>query len=161
MQNLKRNLHAVWKMTWGILPEHTNVSKLGLIWGPFIESRKCMSLKFAGELCIMTMKNGAKCEKELTFQQCKTNMTNLTNFRWALEILKKLHFNGLFLTKYVFEVKKYRGIVFDDAEDWCKILRKIWLVLSKMTRIFYQSTWKSQKWVFHGMLLSKKENVWT
>ena len=81
MQNLKRNLHAVWKMTFkGILPEHTNVSKLGLIWGPFIQSRKCMSLNFTGELCIMTMKNGAKCEKELTFQQFKTNMTNLTNF---------------------------------------------------------------------------------
>ena len=28
----------------------------------------------------MRMKNGAKCEKELTFQQFKTNMTNLTNF---------------------------------------------------------------------------------
>ena len=39
------------------------VSNLGLIWGLFIQSRKYMSLKFTGELCVTTMKNGAKCEK--------------------------------------------------------------------------------------------------
>ena len=25
---------------------------------------------------------------------------------------------------------------------------------------FHQSTWKSQNWDFHGVLLSKVENVW-
>ena len=38
-----------------------------------------MSLKFAGELCVMTMKNDAKIEKELTCQ-FKMDMRNLTNF---------------------------------------------------------------------------------
>ena len=38
-----------------------------------------MSLKFAGELCVMTMKNDAKIEKELTCQ-FKMDMKNLTNF---------------------------------------------------------------------------------
>ena len=38
-----------------------------------------MSLKFAGELCVMTMKNDAKFEAELTCQ-LKIDMRNLTNF---------------------------------------------------------------------------------
>ena len=41
---------------------------MGLLLGPFIQSRKCMSLKFTGELCVMTMKNDARFEQELTFQ---------------------------------------------------------------------------------------------
>ena len=38
-----------------------------------------MSLKFTGELRVITMKNDAKYEKELTCQ-FKTDMRNLTNF---------------------------------------------------------------------------------
>ena len=38
-----------------------------------------MSLKFARELYVMTMKNGAKFEGELTCQ-FKIDMRNLTNF---------------------------------------------------------------------------------
>ena len=47
--------------------------------GPFIQSRKYMSLKFTGELCVMTMKNDARFEEELTCQ-FKIDMRNLTNF---------------------------------------------------------------------------------
>ena len=53
--------------------------KLGLWWDPFIQSRKCMSLKFTGEFCVMTMKNDAKFEEESTCQ-FKIDMRNLTNF---------------------------------------------------------------------------------
>ena len=38
-----------------------------------------MSLKFTGELCVMTMKNGAKFEEDLTCQ-FKIDMRNLMNF---------------------------------------------------------------------------------
>ena len=38
-----------------------------------------MSLKFTGEQCVMTMKNDAKFEEELTCQ-FKTDMRNLANF---------------------------------------------------------------------------------
>ena len=38
-----------------------------------------MSLKFTGELCVMTMKNDAKFEEGLTCQ-FKIDMRNLTNF---------------------------------------------------------------------------------
>ena len=40
--------------------------KIGTLWDPFIQSRKCTSLKFTGELCVMTVKNDAKFEEELT-----------------------------------------------------------------------------------------------
>ena len=45
----------------------------------FIQSRKCMSLKRKAELCVVTMKNDAKFEIELTCH-CKIDMRNLTNF---------------------------------------------------------------------------------
>ena len=38
-----------------------------------------MGLKFTGELCVMTMKNDAKLEEELTCQ-FKIYLRNLTNF---------------------------------------------------------------------------------
>ena len=38
-----------------------------------------MSLKFIGELCVMTMKNDTKLEEELTCQ-FKIDMRNLMNF---------------------------------------------------------------------------------
>ena len=39
---------------------------------------------------------------------------------------------GSFCTKYImFELKKYRGVMFDDTEDWCKIWRKTNLCFPK------------------------------
>ena len=51
-------------------PEHSKVSKLGLCWDPFIQSRKCMSLFFTEELCVMKIKNDTKCLRgiDLSFQ---------------------------------------------------------------------------------------------
>ena len=53
--------------------------KLGFPWDPFIQIRKFMSLKFTGELCVVTMKNDTKFEEEFTCQ-LKTAMRYLTNF---------------------------------------------------------------------------------
>ena len=60
-------------------PEHSKVSKLGLWWDPLIQSRKCTSLKYTGGLCVMTMKNDAKFEEDLTCQ-FKIDMRNLIKF---------------------------------------------------------------------------------
>ena len=60
-------------------PEHLKVSKLGLWWDPFVQSRKSMTLKFTEELSVMTMKNNAKFEEELTCH-FKIDMRILTNF---------------------------------------------------------------------------------
>ena len=43
----------------------------------------------------------------------------------ALKSLKICTLMGSFWTKYVmFELKKYRGVMFHDSEEWCKIWRK-------------------------------------
>ena len=47
-----------------------------------------MSIEFTDELCVMTMKNDAKFEKEFTCQ-FKIDMRNLANFTRALKSLKK------------------------------------------------------------------------
>ena len=70
-------------------PEHTKFSKLGLSLDPFIQSRKCMSLKLKGELCVMTMKNDAKFEIELT-SHIKIDMRNLANFDLSNQKSQKL-----------------------------------------------------------------------
>ena len=41
-------------------PKHTKVLKLRLLLDPFIQSRKCMILKFTRVLCVMAMKIDAK-----------------------------------------------------------------------------------------------------
>ena len=57
-----------------------------------------MSLKFTEELCVKTMKNDPKFEKELTCR-FKIDMSNLTNFDLSTRKSQNFHFNGLFLTK--------------------------------------------------------------
>ena len=79
-------------------PEHSKFSELGLWWDPFIQIKKCMSLTFTGELCVMTMKIDAKFEEELTCQ-FKIDMRNLTNFDQSTQKYKESHFNEPFLTK--------------------------------------------------------------
>ena len=79
-QVLKKNWLVVWKIEkFGkFSPEHLKVSKLGLWWDPFVQSRKGMTLKFAEELCVMAMKHNAKFEEELTCA-FKNDMRNLPN----------------------------------------------------------------------------------
>ena len=48
-----------------------------------------MTLKFTEEFCVMTIKNNAKVEEELTFH-FKTDMRNLTNFDWSTRKFKKV-----------------------------------------------------------------------
>ena len=60
-------------------PEHFKVSKLGLWWDSFIQRRKGTSLKFTGELFVMTMKKDARSKEELTC--CfKIGIRTLMNF---------------------------------------------------------------------------------
>ena len=85
--------------------ERLKVSKLGLWWDPFIQSRKSMSLKFTVELCAMTMKNDAKFEEELTFFSKLTGIRQILTR--ALKNLKNFHLNTLLWAEYIlFELKK-------------------------------------------------------
>ena len=70
-------------------PEHLKVSKLGLWWDPFVQSRKGVTLKVTEELCVMTMKNNAKFEEKLNCH-FKTDLRNLTNFDSSTQKSKKI-----------------------------------------------------------------------
>ena len=72
---LKSDVKLEEKLTWlGKLHEefgkvstvHSKMSKLRLQQDPFVQSRKCMSLEFTEDLCVMTMKNDTKLEEKLT-----------------------------------------------------------------------------------------------
>ena len=69
--------------------ENLKVSKLGLWWDPFVENSKGMPLKLAEELYVMSMKNNAKFEEELTCY-FKTDMRNLRNFDSSTRKSKKI-----------------------------------------------------------------------
>ena len=88
-----------WRKEFGkFLPEHSDVSKLGFWWDPFIKIRKCMSFKFIEKLCIMTKKNDANFEEEFACRS-KIDTTIWRILTWALECLENLHFARLLLTK--------------------------------------------------------------
>ena len=70
-------------------PEHLKVSKLGLWWDPFVQSRKGVTLKVTEELCVMTMKDNSKFEEELTCH-FKIDLRNLTNFDSSTQKSKKI-----------------------------------------------------------------------
>ena len=81
MQILKKNLLVIWKKTWEIWQIFTRALesvKIGTMMGSF-----CLQ-----ELCVMTMKNNAKFEEELTCH-FKTDMRNLTNFDSSTRKSKK------------------------------------------------------------------------
>ena len=61
---------------------------MGLFLGAFIQSRKCVSLKLIGELCVMRMNNDAKFEEQLTCQ-FKIDLSNLMNFESSTQKSQK------------------------------------------------------------------------
>ena len=60
-------------------PEQLKVSKLGFWWDPLIQSRESIRLKSPEKLRVMTMKNDANFEEELTCH-FKIDLRNLMNF---------------------------------------------------------------------------------
>ena len=119
-------------------PEHPKVSKLELWWDPFVQSRQGITLKFTEELCVVTVKNNAKFEEELTCH-FKTDMRNLTNFDSSAWKSKKV---ALYLASLS---KVYNVWSKKSTDELCLMALKIdakfkkkWLVLSKMTWEIWQ-----------------------
>ena len=80
----------------------------------------------------MTLKSDAKFKEKLT---CgfKYDMKDLVNFHPTTQKSKNFTSMGYFCPKYMrFELKKYRGVIFHDTEQWCKIWINLDLVVSKM-----------------------------
>ena len=147
MQNVKENWLVISKMTWRIRQIFTKstfkidmkVSKLKVWCDPFIPSRKSMSLKFTGELCVMTMKNDTKFEEKLS---CHFKVNMRIN---SSKISKIWSFMGCFWTKYMmFEIKKIQRSYVWWHWILMQNLKEKWLVLSKMTWRIWQifTSWK-------------------
>ena len=70
----------------------------------------CLSQKSAEELCVITLKNDAKFEEELTCS-LKNDMRNLVNFTRTLKNLKICTLREFFCPRNItFELKNYRGL---------------------------------------------------
>ena len=72
---------------------------------------------------------------------------------------------GFFWTKYImFDLKKYRGVLFGSTKYWYNIWRKTDLCFQKwheeFSKFLPEHLRKSRNWDFDGILLSRVENVW-
>ena len=106
-------------------PEHLKVLKLELWWDPFVQRRKCMSLKSTEELCVMTLNNDAKFLREIdfSFQNWHEEFDKFWPEHSKMSNIFTLM--GSFWPGYTMpELKKYRGVIFQNTEKWCKIWRK-------------------------------------
>ena len=165
LQNLKKNWLVVWKMIWGIWQifiRTLETVKIGIFMGPFCPKYKIHELQIYRGV-IMTLKNDEKSEEELTCR-FKIDIRNLTNFYSSTWVWKIYTLMGCFWPKYIiFERKKYRGDIFHETRQWCKIWRKLSCGSENDMRNlakFHQNTQKSQNWDLYCVLLSKVENVW-
>ena len=100
--------------------------------GILLSSRKCMSLKFTGNILVMTVKKRCKIVRgsNLLFQIWHEDFDEF----WLehLKISKLCFFMRCLWAKYIiFGLKNYRGDIFNSTEDWCKIWRKIDLCFLK------------------------------
>ena len=80
----------------------------------------------------MTLKSDAKFKEKLT---CgfKYDMKDLVNFHPTTQKSKSFTSMGYFCRKYIrFELKKYRGVIFHNTEQWCKNWINPDIVVSKM-----------------------------
>ena len=72
---------------------------------------------------------------------------------------------GCFWPKYViFDLEKYRAVMFDSSEYWCKTWKKTDLCFpnwhEEYSTFSPEHVQKSKNWDFDGIIISKVENVW-
>ena len=78
----------------------------------------------------MTLKSDAKFEEKLIC--CFRNDKNLVNFDLSTQNSQNFHFDCFLLCIACnVDLKKGRGIIFHDTDEWCKILRKTDLCFGK------------------------------
>ena len=136
--------------------EHLKVSKLGLWWDTFIQSRKCMSLKIYRGLTCYDSKELCKIWRgmDLSIQ----NWHEEFNGFWPKhsQILKICTLMGCFWPKHImFELKQvtrsYSMTLKIDAKFEGKLTFAFNNDMRNLTNV-HNSTWKSQNWDFGGVL---------
>ena len=116
-----------WIFTWAV-----GSLKFSTLVGSFCKNHINFQLKMYRDLSVMTMKSDAKFKEKLT---CgfKYDMGNLVNFHPTTQKSKSFTFMGYFCPKHMkFELKKCRGVIFKNTEQWYKVWMNPDLVVSKM-----------------------------
>ena len=144
--------------------EHSKVSIIFTLIGPFRVKYITFDLKSTGELSLMTLKYHAKFEEKLTWG-LKNSMKNLANFlQNTWNKCQNWDFDGILLSKIeVHELKYDRGTMRSDTEEWWKIWRGIDLSVQNWHEGIWQiltAARKNLKYLhFNGLLLTKAYNV--
>ena len=124
--------------------------KLALPFTPIVQSINVWPKKYSGVIFHDT-EGWCKIWRKIDLWIAKLTWGIWQILTWALESLKKFHFNVLLLSKvYIVWAKKYRGVIFHETEEGYKIWRgidlsfqnwhkefdKIWPEHSKVSKIF-------------------------
>ena len=113
---------------------HSKVWKIVLWWAFLFKEYNVSVKKLSERLCVMTLEGDTKFKWKLTCG-LKNDIRNLVSFHACSRESKNLPFDGLLLSKAC--------RFFDEKEQKCyvswhpkrtQILKKNWLLISKMTR---------------------------
>ena len=144
--------------------QSTLTPKMGTLMGFFCPKLKIFELKiYRGVMC---HENEEWCKNWRGIDFSVQNWHEQFDEFWFKhsKISKICTLMGCLLSKYImFDLKKYKGVMFHSTECWCKIWRKTDLCFQKWHvefRKFLQEHWKSKNWDFDEILLSKVENAW-
>ena len=89
------------------------------------------------------------------FQQKEPNKVQIWwNFIRVVESLKFYTLTGSFCTNHIkFQLEKYRRVIFNDTEEWCKAYASLWVMLSNGE--FSPNHSKVRQFYFNWLFLSK------
>ena len=129
-------------------PEHSKGSKMFTLIGSFWAMYILFELQKYRGIIFHETEEGYKSWSGIGCR-FKIDIRNLKNVDLSTKVSKMFTLIGSFWAKYIlFELKKYRGVIFHETEEGYKIWRVIDLPLQNWQRNltnFDLSTWNSQK----------------
>ena len=139
VQSLKKPNLVVSEMAWGIgwtlIIKAPKSLKIVLWWVLFVQSIYCFSQKLSEELCVMTQKGVAKFKWKLPCGMKNDIRNSMVHFYASSWKSKNLHFDWILLSKvYKYLDKKVRKSYVSWHWRVMQILKKIWLLVPKMTQ---------------------------
>ena len=124
-----QNWHKEFDKFW---PEHSKVSKIFTLIGFFWAKYILFELKKYRGVIFYENEERYKIWREIDLSFPNWHKEFDKFWPEHLKVLKIFTLMGSFWAKYIlFELKKYRGVIFHDIEEWCKIWRKTDLLLGK------------------------------
>ena len=165
--HLKENWLLLSKMTWGIWEIFTRTLeslKIGTLMGLFCPKLKMHELKIYWGFICHDNEEWCKNWRGIDFPVQSWHGQFYKFWFKHSKISKFLTLMGCLWPKYImFDLKKYRGVMFDGTEHWCKIWRKADFCFQKWHKEFGKFSPEHLKVSKCGLLdsfKSKVENVW-